>query len=98
MLKRVRYVGGGRGAAERAPVLPVEPGVRATTSASGTTEEAVEIANRDVVRPPAHDHGVSRTEAYRSSGLVGRPETGQVLDRRVTARNAVPSEYRSVPY
>jgi amidase len=69
-----------------------------TVASAGTMEEAVELANRDVVRLLAHDHGFSRTEAYLFSSLVGGLEISQVVDPQVTARNAVPSEYLSVPF
>jgi amidase len=69
-----------------------------TLASAETMEEAVEIANRDIVRLLAHEHGFSRTEAYLFSSLVGGLEISQVVDPQVTARNAVPSEYLSVPY
>jgi len=69
-----------------------------TVASAGTMEEAVELANRDVVRLLAHEHGFSTTEAYLFSSLVGGLEISQVVDPQVTARNAVPSEYLSVPF
>ncbi|MFC7325301.1 acetamidase/formamidase family protein [Halorubrum rutilum] len=69
-----------------------------TVASAATMEEAVELANRDVVRLLAHEHGFSRTEAYLFSSLVGGLEISQVVDPQVTARNAVPSEYLSVPF
>ena len=69
-----------------------------TIASAGTMEEAVELANRDAVRLLAHEHGFSRTEAYLFSSLVGGLEISQVVDPQVTARNAVPSEYLSVPF
>ena len=69
-----------------------------TVASAATMEGAVERANRDAVRLLAHDHDFSRTEAYLFSSLVGGLEISQVVDPQVTARNAVPSEYLSVPY
>jgi len=69
-----------------------------TVASAETMEEAAEIANRDVVRLLANEHGFSRTEAYLFSSLVGGLEISQVVDPQVTARNAVPSEYLSVPF
>jgi len=69
-----------------------------TVASAATMEEAVELANRDVVRLLAHEHGFSKTEAYLFSSLVGGLEISQVVDPQVTARNAVPSEYLSVPF
>lgn len=69
-----------------------------TIASAETMEEAVELANRDIVRLLAHEHGFSRTEAYLFSSLVGGLEISQVVDLQVTARNAVPSEYLSVSF
>jgi len=69
-----------------------------TVASAATMEEAVELANRDVVRLLAHEHGFSKTEAYLFSSLVGALAISQVVDPQVTARNAVPSEYLSVPF
>lgn len=79
------------------PLVDTGDAVKTIASAE-TMEAAVELANRDVVRLLAHEHGFSRTEAYLFSSLVGGLEVSQVVDPQVTARNAVPSEYLSVPY
>ncbi|MDZ5812628.1 acetamidase/formamidase family protein [Halorubrum sp. AD140] len=79
------------------PLVDTGDAVKTVASAE-TMERAVELANRDVVRLLAHEHGFSRTEAYLFSSLVGGLEISQVVDPQVTARNAVPSEYLSVPY
>ncbi|MFO8115911.1 MAG: acetamidase/formamidase family protein [Halorubrum sp.] len=79
------------------PLVDTGDAVKTIASAE-TMEEAVELANSDVVRLLAHEHGFSRTEAYLFSSLVGGLEISQVVDPQVTARNAVPSEYLSVPF
>ena len=79
------------------PLVDTDDAVKTVASAE-TMEAAVEIANRDVVRLLAHEHDFSRTEAYLFSSLVGGLEISQVVDPQVTARNAVPSEYLSVPF
>ncbi|OYR49590.1 acetamidase/formamidase family protein [Halorubrum sp. Eb13] len=79
------------------PLVDTGDAVKTVASAE-TMAEAVEIANRDIVRLLARDHGLSRTEAYLFSSLVGGLEISQVVDPQVTARNAVPSEYLSVPF
>lgn len=61
-------------------------------------EEAVELANGDMLDLLAHHHGFSRTDAYLFSSLVGGLEINQVADPQVRARNAVPSEYLSLPF
>jgi len=45
------------------PLVDTGDAVKTIASAE-TMEEAVELANRDVVRLLAHEHGFSRTEAY----------------------------------
>ncbi|OYR45657.1 acetamidase/formamidase family protein [Halorubrum sp. Ea8] len=79
------------------PLVDTGDAVKTVASAE-TMEEAVAIANRDIVRLLARDHGLSKTEAYLFSSLVGGLEISQVVDPQVTARNAVPSEYLSVPF
>ncbi|OYR51107.1 acetamidase [Halorubrum sp. Ea1] len=79
------------------PLVDTGDAVKTVASAE-TMAEAVEIANRDILRLLARDHGLSRTEAYLFSSLVGGLEISQVVDPQVTARNAVPSEYLSVPF
>ncbi|EMA64948.1 acetamidase/formamidase family protein [Halorubrum kocurii] len=79
------------------PLVDTGDAVKTVASAE-TMEAAVELANRDVIRLLAHEHDFSRTEAYLFSSLVGGLEISQVVDPQVTARNAVPSEYLSVPF
>ncbi|WP_159903210.1 acetamidase/formamidase family protein [Salinirussus salinus] len=79
------------------PVVDTGEAVKSVASAD-TMEEAVELANRDVLALLQADHGMSKTEAYLFSSLVGGLEISQVVDPLVTARNAVPAEYLSVPY
>jgi len=79
------------------PLVDTGDAVKTVASAE-TMAEAVAIANRDIVRLLARDHGFSQTEAYLFSSLVGGLEISQVVDPQVTARNAVPSEYLSVPF
>ena len=79
------------------PLLDTGDAVKTVASAE-TMEEAVELANGDMLDLLAHDHGFSRTEAYLFSSLVGGLEVSQVVDPQVTARNAVPSEHLSLPF
>ncbi|MDB2224084.1 MULTISPECIES: acetamidase/formamidase family protein [Halorubrum] len=79
------------------PLLDTGDAVKTLASAE-TLEGAVELANADMLDLLAHHHGFSRTEAYLFSSLVGGLEISQVVDPQVTARNAVPSEYLSVPF
>ncbi|WP_017344093.1 acetamidase/formamidase family protein [Halorubrum sp. T3] len=79
------------------PLLDTGDAVKTLASAE-TMEEAVELANGDMLDLLAHHHGFSRTEAYLFSSLVGGLEISQVVDPQVTARNAVPSEYLSLPF
>ena len=79
------------------PVVDTGEAVKSVASAD-TMEEAVELANRDILALLQADHGMSKTEAYLFSSLVGGLEISQVVDPLVTARNAVPAEYLSVPY
>jgi len=77
----------------------VDTGTAVKTIASAETmEAAVERANADLLPLLAHEHGFSTTEAYLFSSLVGGLEISQVVDPQVTVRNAVPSEYLSVPF
>ncbi|ESP88705.1 acetamidase/formamidase family protein [Candidatus Halobonum tyrrellensis] len=69
-----------------------------TVASADTMEEAVELANRDLIRLLAADHDMSPTEAYTFSSLVGGLEISQVVDPLVTVRNACPAEYLSVPF
>jgi amidase len=79
------------------PLLDTGDAVKTLASAPAL-EEAVELANGDMLDLLAHHHGFSRTEAYLFSSLVGGVEISQVVDPQVTARNAVPSEYLSLPF
>jgi len=79
------------------PVVDTGDAVKTLASAE-TMEEAVELANGDMLDLLAHHHGFSRTDAYLFSSLVGGLEVSQVVDPQVTARNAVPSEYLSLPF
>ncbi|CDK40163.1 acetamidase/formamidase family protein [Halorubrum sp. DM2] len=79
------------------PVVDTGDAVKTLASAE-TVEEAVELANGDMLDLLAHHHGFSRTDAYLFSSLVGGLEISQVVDPQVTARNAVPSEYLSLPF
>jgi len=79
------------------PLLDTGDAVKTLASAE-TLEEAVELANADMLDLLAHHHGFSRTEAYLFSSLAGGLEISQVVDPQVTARNAVPSEYLSPPF
>ncbi|SDF21288.1 amidase [Halorubrum xinjiangense] len=79
------------------PLLDTGDAVKTVASAA-TLEEAVELANGDMLDLLAHHHGFSRTEAYLFSSLAGGLEISQVVDPQVTARNAVPSEYLSLPF
>lgn len=69
-----------------------------TIASADTMEEAVELANRDLLALLEAEHGFSRTEAYLFSSLVGGLEISQVVDPLVTVRNAVPAAHLSVPY
>ncbi|TKX58080.1 acetamidase [Halorubrum sp. SS7] len=79
------------------PLLDTGDAVKTVASAE-TMEAAVELANADMLDLLSHHHGFSRTEAYLFSSLVGGLEVSQVVDPQVTARNAVPSEYLSLPF
>ena len=79
------------------PLLDTGDAVKTVASAP-TLEAAVELANGDMLDLLAHHHGFSRTDAYLFSSLVGGLEISQVVDPQVTARNAVPSEYLSLPF
>ena len=79
------------------PVVDTGEAVKSIASA-GTMEEAVELANQDILALLQADHGMSKTEAYLFSSLVGGLEISQVVDPLVTARNAVPSAHLSLPF
>jgi amidase len=79
------------------PLVDTGDAVKSIASAD-TMEEAVAQANRDVLKLLQADRGMTKTEAYLFSSLVGGLEISQVVDPLVTARNAVPAEYLSVPF
>ena len=79
------------------PLLDTGDAVKTVASAE-TMEGAVELANDNMLALLSHHHGFSRTEAYLFSSLVGGLEISQVVDPQVTARNAVPSKYLSLPF
>ncbi len=67
-------------------------------ASAGTLEEACELANQDAIALLTAEHGVSETEAYMLSSLVGGLEISQVVDPLVTVRNAIPKAYCSSPF
>jgi amidase len=69
-----------------------------TIASAETMEEAVKMANEDLIRLLAIEHDYSLTDAYLLSSLIGGLEISQVVDPLVTARNAIPSEYLSNPF
>ena len=69
-----------------------------TIASAETMEDAVKMANEDLIELLALEHDYSLTDAYLFSSLVGGLEISQVVDPLVTARNSVPSEYLSEPY
>jgi len=69
-----------------------------TIASAETMEDAVEMANEDLIKLLALEHDYSLTDAYLFSSLVGGLEISQVVDPLVTARNSVPSEYFSDPF
>ena len=79
------------------PVVDTGEAVKSVASAD-TMEEAVELANRDILPLLQADHGMSKTEAYLLSSLVGGLEISQVVDPLVTVRNTIPAEYLSLPF
>ena len=69
-----------------------------TIASAETMEDAVEMANEDLIKLLALEHDYSLTDAYLFSSLVGGLEISQVVDPLVTVRNSVPSEYLSDPF
>ncbi|MFB6122352.1 MAG: acetamidase/formamidase family protein [Haloferacaceae archaeon] len=69
-----------------------------TIASAETMEDAVELANRDLIRLLEREHGLDTTDAYMFSSLVGGLEISQVVDPLVTVRNAVPKEYLDSPF
>lgn len=79
------------------PVVDTGDAVKSIASAE-TMEEAVALANRDILTLLQAEHNVSKTDAYLFSSLVGGLEISQVVDPLVTVRNAIPAEHLSVPF
>jgi len=69
-----------------------------TIASAETMEDAVKMANEDLIKLLALEHDYSLTDAYLFSSLVGGLEISQVVDPLVTVRNSVPSEYLSDPF
>jgi len=69
-----------------------------TIASAKTLEDAIIMANEDLIKLLALEHDYSLTEAYLFSSLVGGFEISQVVDPLVTVRNSVPSEYLSNPF
>ena len=69
-----------------------------TIASAETMEDAVEMANEDLIKLLALEHDYSLTDAYLFSSLVGGLEISQVVDPLVTVRNTVTSEYLSDPF
>ena len=68
-----------------------------TIASAETLEEAVKMANEDLIKLLAVEHGYTLTDAYLFSSLVGGLEISQVVDPLVTVRNSIPNEYLSDP-
>lgn len=66
-----------------------------TIASAETMEEAVKMANEDLIKLLAIEHDYTLTDAYLLSSLVGGLEVSQVVDPLVTVRNSIPSEYLS---
>ncbi len=79
------------------PVVNTGSAIKSIASAE-TMEEAVALANQDILTLLQADHNMSKTDAYLFSSLVGGLEISQVVDPLVTARNAIPAEHLSVPF
>jgi len=79
------------------PVVDTGDAVKSIASAE-TMEEAVALANQDILTLLQAEHNVSKTDAYLFSSLVGGLEISQVVDPLVTVRNAIPAEHLSVPF
>jgi amidase len=79
------------------PLVDTGEAVKTIASAE-TLEEAARLAQKDMLRFLGHHHGLSRTDAYLFSSLVGGLEISQVVDPLVTVRCAVPAEHLAVPF
>lgn len=64
-----------------------------TIASAETMESACKLANQDAIELLATEHGLSTTEAYMFSSLVGGLEISQVVDPLVTVRNSIPKSY-----
>lgn len=69
-----------------------------TVASAETLLEACRLANEDLIRLLQYDHGLDFTDAYMLTSLVGDLEISQVVDPLLTARNAIPKEYLSLPW
>jgi amidase len=69
-----------------------------TIASAETVEEAVKMANEDLIELLAAEHNYSLTDAYLFSSLVGGLEISQVVDPLVTVRNSIPRNYLSDPF
>ncbi|EMA17941.1 acetamidase/formamidase family protein [Haloarcula argentinensis] len=69
-----------------------------TVASAETMEDAVKMANEDLIELLAAEHEYTLTDAYLFSSLVGGLEISQVVDPLVTVRNSIPNEYLSNPF
>ncbi|MHC3381599.1 acetamidase/formamidase family protein [Haloarcula sp. H-GB5] len=69
-----------------------------TVASAETMEDAVKMANEDLIELLAAEHDYTLTDAYLFSSLVGGLEISQVVDPLVTVRNSIPNEYLSNPF
>ncbi|WP_058991499.1 acetamidase/formamidase family protein [Haloarcula sp. CBA1127] len=69
-----------------------------TIASAETMEDAVKMANEDLIKLLAAEHDYTLTDAYLFSSLVGGLEISQVVDPLVTVRNSIPNEYLSNPF
>jgi amidase len=79
------------------PVVETEEAVKTIASAE-TLEDACGLATRDLIDLLTDQRGLSPTEAYMLSSLVGGLEVSQVVDPLVTVRCAIPSTHLAVPF
>jgi amidase len=69
-----------------------------TIASAETMEDAVKMANEDLIGLLAAEHEYTLTDAYLFSSLVGGLEISQVVDPLVTVRNSIPREYLPDPF
>lgn len=81
----------------RRPIVETEEAVKTIASAK-TLEKACELATRDLLDLLTTQRGLSLTEAYMLSSLVGGLEVSQVVDPLMTVRCAMPSTHLAVPF